>query len=71
MFTICNLNNNDDKHEIIFLNLTQYAIGCEKITVLFDGVEYSSDVLFDSCGNRSFRKCGKTYHITDEKGDHR
>ena len=56
-----NLNNNDTEHEIIFLNLTKYASGAEKIAVLFDGVEYRSNVYVDYKGRRSFKRCGKTY----------
>lgn len=56
-----NLNNNDFEHEIIFLNLTKYASGSEKITVLFDGLEYEGNVYFDGNGNRSFKHCGKVY----------
>ncbi len=56
-----NLNNNDTEHEIIFLNLTMYASGAEKITVMFDGMEYTTNVYFDLSGNRSFKHCGKTY----------
>ena len=56
-----NLNNNDVEHQIIFLSLTKYASGKEKIVVLFDGAEYASDVYFDSKGRRSFKRCGKTY----------
>lgn len=62
-----NLNNNDTEHEIIFLNLTMYASGREKITVLFDGVEYKTDVYFDAKGRRSFKRCGKTYNFEIEK----
>lgn len=58
---IYNLNNNDTEHEIIFLNLTAYASGSEKIEVLFDGKEYRANVHFDNKGRRSFRKCGKVY----------
>ena len=61
--TFLNLNNNDTEHEIIFLNLTIYASGAEDITVLFDGSEYRTHVLFDINGNRSFKHCGKTYEI--------
>lgn len=56
-----NLNNNDTTHDIIFLHLTSYASGAEKITVLFDGLEYTTPVLFDSIGRRSFKHCGKIY----------
>lgn len=56
-----NLNNNDTEHDIIFLNLTKYASGAERITVLFDGAEYTSGVYFDGKGRRSFKRCGKTY----------
>lgn len=56
-----NLNNNDTEHEIIFLHITTYASGTERITVLFDGIEYESNVYFDSKGRRSFKRCGKTY----------
>lgn len=56
-----NLNNNDTEHEIIFLNLTKYASGAERIAVLFDGIEYTSRVYFDREGRRSFKHCGKTY----------
>ena len=56
-----NLNNNDTEHDIIFLNLTTYASGAERITVLFDGVEYVSGVYFDGKGRRSFKRCGKIY----------
>lgn len=59
-----NLNNNDTAHEIIFLNYTFYAAGTEKITVLFDGSEYTGNVYFDNKGNRSFRYCGKIYDFT-------
>lgn len=59
--TFKNLNNNDTEHEIIFLHLTSYASGTEKITVLFDGLEYTAPVLFDYMGRRSFRHCGKVY----------
>ena len=56
-----NLNNNDSEHDIIFLNLTSYASGAEEITVLFDGCGYTSTVYFDKYGNRSFKRCGKSY----------
>lgn len=56
-----NLNNNDTDHSIIFLSLTEYASGKEKITVLFDGTEYTADVYFNKDGSRSFRYCGKVY----------
>lgn len=56
-----NLNNNDFEHDIIFLSLTQYASGAEKIAVLFDGHEHVSKVYFDSKGRRSFKRHGKTY----------
>ena len=62
--TFANLNNNDTEHEIIFLNLTFYASGTERITVLFDGAEYTANVYFDMNGNRSFRRCGKVYDFT-------
>lgn len=61
-----NLNNNDNDHEIIFLNLTRFSSGAEKIIVLFDGKEYTSNVYFDWNGNRSFRRCGKTYGFREE-----
>lgn len=61
--TFYNLNNNDTAHEIIFLNLTKYASGAEKITVLFDGSEYTAPVYFDGKGQRSFKHCGKTYEF--------
>ena len=63
-----NLNNNDTEHDIIFLNLTTYASGAERITVLFDGVEYVSDVYFDAKGRRSFKRCGKTYDFEIVRG---
>lgn len=56
-----NLNNNDTEHTIIFLHLTTYASWAERITVLFDDIEYESNVYFDSKGRRSFKRCGKTY----------
>lgn len=56
-----NLNNNDTEHTIIFLSLTVYASGAEDINVLFDGHEYKSHVYFDCRGNRSFKRCGKSY----------
>lgn len=59
--TFENLNNNDTDHEIIFLHLTSYASGAERITVLFDGKEYTAPVLFDYKGRRSFKHCGKVY----------
>lgn len=37
-----NLNNNDAEHEIIFLKLTTYANGLERIAVLFDGIEWDN-----------------------------
>ena len=58
-----NLNNNDVEHEIIFLSLAKYASGAEKISVLFDGFEYTSGVCFDGKGRRSFKRCGKTYNF--------
>ena len=54
-----NLNNNDTEHDIIFLNLTTYASGAERITVLFDGVEYVSDVYFDAKGAAASSAAGK------------
>ena len=63
-----NLNNNDTEHDIIFLNLTTYASGAERIAVLFDGVEYVSDVYFDAKGRRSFKRCGKTYDFEIVRG---
>lgn len=66
-----NLNNNDTYHEIIFLNLTSYASGSEKITVLFDGLEYKASVYFDSNGNRSFKHCGKVYDFQIDKAPRR
>ena len=56
-----NLNNNDTKHDIIFLSLTTYASGKEEITVLFDGMEYKAPVYFDYQGRRSFKHAGKIY----------
>ena len=56
-----NLNNNDTKHEIIFLSLTEYASGKEDIRVLFDGLEYKTDVVFDKYGRRSFKHSGRSY----------
>ena len=61
--TFYSLNNNDTPHEIIFLSITKYASGAEKISVLFDGVEYKGNVYFDAKGNRSFKHCGKTYNF--------
>ena len=62
-----NLNNNDTRHEIIFLNLTSYASGSERITVLFDGMQYKASVYFDGNGNRSFKHSGKVYDFQIEK----
>lgn len=59
--TFYNMNNNDTTHDIIFLHLVSFASGAEKISVLFDGIEYSAPVFFDSNSNRSFRRCGKVY----------
>lgn len=64
--TFSSLNNNDTEHDIIFLHLTMYASGTEDITVLFDGLEYTSPVYFDSKGRRSFRHCGKVYDFEIE-----
>ena len=58
-----NLNNNDVEHEIIFVSLTKYASGAERITVLFDGAEYTSQVYIDRKGRRSFKHCGKIYNF--------
>lgn len=58
-----NLNNNDIVHDIIFLNLTTYASGVERIAVLFDGIEYAAGVYFDEKSRRSFKHCGKTYEF--------
>jgi hypothetical protein len=63
-----NLNNNDTDHTIIFLSLTVYASGTEEINVLFDGVEYKTPVYFDYKGNRSFKRCGKSYDFEIIKG---
>lgn len=63
-----NLNNNDTEHEIIFLSITKYASGTEKITVLFDGIKYVSVVYFDSKGRRSFKRTGKTYDFEIVRG---
>ena len=62
-----NLNNNDVEHKIIFLNLTKYASGVERIAVLLDGIKYSSGVYFDGKGRRSFKHCGKTYGFEVEQ----
>lgn len=58
-----NLNNNDTEHDIIFLNVTFYASGAEKITVLFDGAEYTANVMFSADGSRFFKHCSKAYHF--------
>lgn len=58
-----NLNNNDTKHDIIFLSLTTYASGKEEINVLFDGIEYRTPVYYDHSGNKSFKHCGKIYNF--------
>ena len=58
-----NLNNNDTEHEIIFRSLKTYPGGTEIITVLFDGLTYSSRVHFDEKGRRIFKHCGKTYNF--------
>ena len=55
------LNNNDTAHEIDFKSITFYADGTARITVRFDGMEYTANVITDDAGNMSFKKAGKTY----------
>lgn len=56
-----NLNNNDTDHSIIFLSLTTYSSGAERIAVLFDGIHYTARVDINEHGHRSFKRCGKIY----------
>lgn len=53
--------NNDTDHSIIFLSLTTYPSGAERIAVLFDGIHYTARVDIDEHGHRSFKRCGKIY----------